>query len=91
MSKRNWEKARNRPRMVRATDLDQVPGGAERVAVPWRGNRWVCPHCEVEIEPLDLLFYGKPPKYADLLHDIIKCPHCLCAFAPRSEATVLRR
>ena len=35
-------------------------------------------------------FLGKPPKYANSLNDIIRCPLCGYIFSPRSEATVLR-
>lgn len=71
--------------------LDIVPGGARRVPVPWNGNEWLCPNCEKNIPPLRTVFLGKPPKYAAYLHDVVKCCWCKFAFAPKNEATVLRR
>lgn len=76
---------------LRASELALVEGGVEYVPVPWVGNHWVCPNCEEEIPPLRVVFLGKPPKYANMLHDIIRCCWCKFNFSPRSEATVLRR
>lgn len=65
---------------------------AAKVPVPWTDdNTWLCPNCEKKIPALRVIFLGKPPKYAHMLHDIVKCCWCRFAFAPMQEATVLRR
>lgn len=79
----------NVPEGVRVSELTLVEG-AQRVAVPPKGNQWLCPNCEQLIPPLRIVFLGKPPKYREQLNDCIKCPHCKFIFSPRSEAIVLR-
>ena len=74
--------------------------GVQRVSVPppQLGNQYVCPQCEKPIPPLRLVFLGKPPNYAHLLNDVIKCTNrdeqgreCRYIFSYRSEAFVLRQ
>lgn len=78
--------------------LDDV----QKVVVPFGdGRNWICPNCEARLsvvaegqDRLHALFLGKPPKYAHLLNDIIRCTGdagCGFIFSPRSEAIVLRR
>lgn len=88
----------NRPEGVQTSELTLVEG-AERVSVPYGGgNQYVCPQCEKPIPPLRLVFLGKPPRYAHVLNDIIKCTNrddegreCRYIFSPRSEAVVLHQ
>ena len=78
------------PQGVTVSEL-ALMDGAQRVPVPYgRGNDWVCPACEQIIPPTQVRFLGKPPRYAHLLNDVIRCT-CGFIFSPRSEALVLRR
>lgn len=76
------------PTGISASELHLM--GAERIPVPWRGNSWFCPNCEQTIPPLRVQFLGKPPKYAHVLHDVIRCTFCKFTFSPAMEAFVLR-
>lgn len=78
------------PTGVVTSELSLV-GTVERIPVPWSGNLWVCPSCEQSIPPLRVQVLGKPPKYAQMLHDVIRCCWCKFSFAPMMEAVVLRR
>ena len=78
------------PSGVAASELSLIGTGVSREAVPWVGNEWLCPNCEMRIPPLRVQFLGKPPKYAHMLHDVIRCCWCRFAFSPMMEATVLR-
>ena len=76
------------PTGVVASELTLM-GAVEKVAFPWSGNEWLCPQCEQTIPPLRLQFRGKPPKYAHVLHDVIRC--CWCKFSSRRNSSSWRR
>ena len=77
------------PTGIAASEL-HLTGQAQRVVVPWNGNEWMCPQCERIIPPLRVQVLGKPPKYAHVLHDVIRCCWCKFSFAPALEVYVLR-
>jgi len=89
----------NHPEGQVVSELSLVEG-VRRVPVPPpnSGNQYICPQCERPIPPLRLVFLGKPPQYAHLLNDIIKCTNrdedgreCRYIFSYRSEVLILRR
>jgi hypothetical protein len=71
--------------------------GAQRVTVPWNAKEYICPACEQPIPNRRLIYLAKPPKYAHVLNDVLKCPSrlpsgapCRFVFSPRSDVVVLR-
>lgn len=66
---------------------------ARRVPVPFGGgNEYVCPNCLEAIPNRRVIYLAKPPQFAHLLNDVIRCPRerCRFVFSPRSEAVVVR-
>jgi hypothetical protein len=58
------------------------------LTVPVYQNRWVCPFCE-RIIPIRLSsMITKPPNWAELLNDIIRCGMCGKHFSPRGGLIV---
>lgn len=53
----------------------------QKATPPLSGNRYVCPNCELVIPTRALWTLAKPPRYAHLLNDIIKCPNCNFMFS----------
>lgn len=45
---------------------------------PYVGNEYVCPNCNGVIPTRLLRTLNKPPRYAHLLNDVIRC--CFCDF-----------
>lgn len=76
---------------IRSSEL-VLTEGVETVSVPFGGgNDYVCPNCEKTLRPTATYFLSKPPKYRNLLNDVIRCSECSFIFSPRSEAHVLRQ
>jgi hypothetical protein len=67
------------------------PPGVVHVATPYPGNEYICPNCEVAIPNYRLRNLSRPPKYADSLNQIFRCPDCRFFFSPKPGADVLRR
>lgn len=51
--------------------------------VPYRGNEYICPQCRSVIPTRKLILMAKPPRFAHLLNDIIKCCYCNFLFSYR--------
>jgi len=73
-----------------ATSNLRLRHDAREVSVPHVGVNWVCPNCEAEIPPAQILVTGKPARYEHLLNTIYRCPHCRFLFSYRSRAVVIR-
>ncbi len=54
-------------------------------AVPFVGNEYVCPNCHGIIPTRLLRTLNKPPQYAHLLNDVIRCAFCDFVFSYRGS------
>lgn len=91
---------RPRPESLEASEII-LDATVERIPVSIVGgrNEHFCPSCEQVIPPRKVRMFGKPPKYAYMLNDIIQCTNlvgdpprpCLYIFSPASEVMVIRR
>lgn len=50
------------------------------------GRDYLCPQCERLIPTRKQRLYAKPAKFAHVLNDIIRCPHCEFIFSPKADA-----
>lgn len=65
-----------------------IPADAE--PTPYRGNEYVCPNCRSVIPTRKIALMAKPPRFAHLLNDIIRCCYCNFLFSYRRESVGLR-
>jgi hypothetical protein len=50
---------------------------------PFRGNEYICPNCRAVIPTRKIVLMAKPPRFAHLLNDIIRCCYCNFLFSYR--------
>lgn len=61
------------------------------VAVPYPHDEYICPSCQKPIETRKQIMLSKPARFAHMLNDVMKCPHCGIIFSYRTTvARVLR-
>ncbi len=78
-STEEWKQAKveRKARTQEMYESRRIADHADGVA-PYVGNEYVCPNCNGIIQTYLLRTLFKPPSYAHLLNDIIKC--CFCGF-----------
>lgn len=51
------------------------------VSVPYGAAEYTCPGCEHPIKTRSQIHMAKPARFAHLLNDVQKCPHCGIIFS----------
>lgn len=67
-------------------EAPHLPAYRPRVQV---GKDYLCPQCEQLIPTRKQRLLAKPAKFANVLNDIHRCPHCQFIFSPKSDALVV--
>lgn len=71
------------PAVAAVEPAHRVPEGEPAdLTVPVYNNRYVCPFCERIIPLARVSMIAKPPKYSNVLNDIVRCGLCGKHFSP---------
>lgn len=54
------------------------------------GNEYVCPNCRAIIPTRKIVLMAKPPRFAHLLNDVIRCCYCNFIWSPDPMRTSIR-
>lgn len=61
------------------------------VVLPYPKDEYVCPACQQSIPTRKQITLSKPARFAHLLNDIMKCPHCTFIFSYKTTTTRVLR